>query len=307
MLNRGGPTSHRRAERRPRAGMATEHSIYTKEDVEEACPVNKPLSALTKAEATTWLKNLGEEPGAKWTSLEIKSRIKEILAASSEADHQLPKGLAVMKKTELEEECKKRGLTTSTHETRGSMMRKVRMDVEEKAASGPHTLMGFGKHSDMTYQEVADRYPTYVSWAKETYEEDGPGCNPKLRKFVRWVLAPAAKEKDAGNVAAKPPSKVESSTTGSQKTVPAPRCVRSRGKRGAPGPGADDAQSMEATTPLLVEHPTPATKNEGLVVQALERLGERMDRLEEKADKKKAEGSLGSWEAVPGPGGGKSD
>ena len=38
-----------------------------------------PLSTLTKAKASDWLRAFGEEPRVEWTSVDIKSRIKEIL------------------------------------------------------------------------------------------------------------------------------------------------------------------------------------------------------------------------------------
>ena len=80
------------------AAMASVYSVDTKEDAEAAKPCDKPLSSLTKAEAKRWLQALGE--------------------------------------TQLIEECHKRGIDTTTHETRGSMMRKIRNQVEkEKDAS----------------------------------------------------------------------------------------------------------------------------------------------------------------------------
>ena len=55
---------------------------------------SKPLSALTKTEASEWLRSLGEEPRAKWTCVEIKSRIKEILDLLAEEDGKLPNNMA---------------------------------------------------------------------------------------------------------------------------------------------------------------------------------------------------------------------
>ena len=63
----------------------------SKAEAEELRPCNKPLSALTKAEASEWLQAFGEEPGVRWTSVEIKSRIKEILDLLEEEDGKLPR------------------------------------------------------------------------------------------------------------------------------------------------------------------------------------------------------------------------
>ena len=61
-------------------------SVSTKAEAGELKTSNKPLSALTKAEASEWLRSLGEEPRVRWTSVEIKSRIKEIVDLVKEED-----------------------------------------------------------------------------------------------------------------------------------------------------------------------------------------------------------------------------
>ena len=60
--------------------------MITRAEAEELRPNSKPLSALTKTEASEWLRSLGEEPRVKWTSVEIKSRIKEIVDLVKEED-----------------------------------------------------------------------------------------------------------------------------------------------------------------------------------------------------------------------------
>ena len=60
--------------------------VSTKAEAEELNTSNKPLNALTKAEASEWLRMLGEEPRVRWTSVEIKSRIKEIVDLVKEED-----------------------------------------------------------------------------------------------------------------------------------------------------------------------------------------------------------------------------
>ena len=54
-------------------------TVNTKEEAWELKPCNKPLSAMTKEAASEWMRALGEEPKVTWTSVEIKSRIGEIL------------------------------------------------------------------------------------------------------------------------------------------------------------------------------------------------------------------------------------
>ena len=61
-------------------------SGITRAEAEVLRPSGKPLSALTKTEASEWLRALGEEPRVKWTSVEIKSRVREILGLLDEND-----------------------------------------------------------------------------------------------------------------------------------------------------------------------------------------------------------------------------
>ena len=173
--------------------------MVTRAEAEELKPHGKPLSALTKMEASEWLRSLGEEPRVKWTSVEIKSRTKEILDLLVEEDSKLPKSMTRMKKADLHHECTERNLHFTEHETRGSMMRKIREKVEVEKGGKGGSVMGFGKFSELTYEEVAEQHPAYVKWALETVKEEGQASDAKLRKFVTWLSTEAA-AKDKGAV-----------------------------------------------------------------------------------------------------------
>ena len=130
--------------------------VSTKAEARELKPSSAPLSALTKAKASEWLRPFGEGPRVGWTSVEIKSRIKEILDLLDEEDSQLPKNLSGMKKADLQRECTERNIHFTEHETRGSMMRKIREQVEAEKGGKSESIMGFGKFSELTYEEVAE-------------------------------------------------------------------------------------------------------------------------------------------------------
>ena len=133
--------------------------VSTKAEARELKPDNGPLSTLTKAKASEWLRSLGEEPRVEWTSVEIKSRIKEILDLMAEEDGQLPKNMSGMKKADLQRECTERNIHFTEHTTKGSLMRKIREQVEAEKGGKSGSIMGFGKFSDMTYAEVAENHP----------------------------------------------------------------------------------------------------------------------------------------------------
>ena len=64
--------------------------VSTKAEARALQPNRGPLSTLTKAKASDWLRALGEEPRVEWTDVEIKSRIQEILDFLEEGEKRLP-------------------------------------------------------------------------------------------------------------------------------------------------------------------------------------------------------------------------
>ena len=211
-----------------------------------------------------------------WTIKDIKSRIKEILDLLTEEDGRLPKNLPGMKRADLQRECTKRLIHYTEHETRGSMMRKIREKVEAEQGGQGGSIMGFGKFSDMTYEEVAENHPAYAKWALETAQEEGQVSHWKLRKFVTWLSTKAA-EKDKG---AETHQKAESGRSSSA----AAAAVRTsdygsrRIKRMATT--EKDADDMKAEVPLMDEYPIPENKVQEQVFGALEKLDQRLNSLE---------------------------
>ena len=247
-------------------------SVSTKAEARELKPDNAPLSALTKAKASEWLQLLGEEPRASWTSVEIKSRIKEILDLLDEEDSKLPKNMTGMKRADLQRECTERDIHFTEHETRGSMMRKIREQVEAEKGGRSESIMGFGKFADLTYEEVAESHPAYVKWARETVKEEGFATSAKLRKFVTWVNNKTEqKDKEAENRL-----KTES---GRASTAAASTVGRRIKRMAATEKGEND---MNAETPLMEENPNPRNKVEEQILGALGKLDRRLNSLETK-------------------------
>ena len=130
-------------------------SVNTRAEAQELNCSGKALSALTKTEASEWLQSLGEEPRVPWTSVEIKTRIRDVLIfLAAEDGKKLPKNMTGMKKADLQRECTERNINFTEHETKGSMMRKIREEAE--ADKGGKSLMGFGQLPVLTYEEVAE-------------------------------------------------------------------------------------------------------------------------------------------------------
>ena len=111
----------------------------------------------------------------------------------------------------------------------------------------------------------------------------------KLRKFVAWVKL-EEKKKTAAKEAE---TEVDQKSTSSKKSESLKSVTtRTSGKRGTPEKGQEDSASMEAQAPVMVENPTATTKTENLMLNALQRIGQRLDKLESK----EKEGSTSSWQ-----------
>ena len=248
-------------------------SVSTKAEARELKPGNAPLSALTKAKASEWLQLLGEEPKVSWTSEEIKSRIKEILDLLEEEEgNKLPKGMTGMKKADLQRECRERYINFTEHETRGSMMRKIREQVEVEKGGKSGSIMGFGKFADLTYEEVAENHPAYVKWACETVKEEGFATSAGLRKFVMWVNN-KMEQRDKE-------TETRSKTASGRAPTAAASNVSRRIKRMATTEKGED--DMNAETLLMEENPNPTNRVEEQILGALTKLDRRMNSLETK-------------------------
>ena len=141
---------------------------------------SKSLSTMNKAELVAVLKEFGEEPHPKWTSIEIRSRLKEL------RPHTSSKGqiTASSSKKEIVDFCLARGIPVTPNDTKGYLLKKGRSMVDMTELN-PTTLMGFGKYASLTYQEVKEQFPSYVVWALETVSEGDAAV--KLQRFVAWI------------------------------------------------------------------------------------------------------------------------
>ena len=147
-------------------------TVITKTEAQELKPSSKPLSAMTKIETSGWLRSLGEEPRATWTNLEIKSRIQEILDSLAEDDGKLPKNMSGMKKADLQRECKERNIPFTEQDIKGTLMRKLREQVETEK-DGP-------KKEAETRKKTANARPT-MSAASMTRTPDSG--NPRVKRM----------------------------------------------------------------------------------------------------------------------------
>ena len=189
------------------------------------------ISAMSRDQAKEYLRSLGEEAHPKWTSVEIKSRIKELL----ERDR-LP-GLGVNSnslKSEIQKKCEEKGLTVTKNDTRGSLLRKLRSAQEFEMKGTEDTVVGFGQFANRMYREIPQYY---LDWVIEIFRETPLECNPKLARLAAWALAQQEQEEEepddknkANAEQQKPENKSEPDTEKKRTEVktPVPKTIRSR-------------------------------------------------------------------------------
>ena len=129
------------------------------------------------------LRSLGEEPHPSWSSIEIKARITEL----TEHD-QRRKGLGVNSnstKEQMKQMCVLKGLSVTSNDTKGSLLRKLRQAQEYEVGGSEETLVGFGKHASLKYREVPE---SYLTWAIDTFQEGATTCDGRLARLAKWAM-----------------------------------------------------------------------------------------------------------------------
>ena len=200
------------------------------------------VSSMCKEQARQHLLILGEEAHSSWTSLEIKSRIKELTVR----DHK--KGLGVnsnSSKAQMEQMCRLKGLSVTSNDTKGSLLRKLRGAQEYEVEGSEETLVGFGKHASLRYKEVPQ---SYLTWAIETFQEGGQAeCCGQLCRLAKWAMVQrgtTAENREERPVPQATASSVASSAGGQMR-------ARKATKRAGASPSKETAQEPEVASQEL--------------------------------------------------------
>lgn len=141
---------------------------------------------MTKEQCHTFLQEHGVNPQNSWSLSELRFLVKELMQDNSEGSNHPLKGMHGWKIAELQEKCQELGLQTSVKATKAEL-RLVLRDYYENTSSGT-TVMNFGRHKELTYEEVYQSYPDYVQWTKEEFQKNADNSSYHLRQFVRWVM-----------------------------------------------------------------------------------------------------------------------
>ena len=161
-------------------------------------PRLRNMDRLSRPELVLRLKALGEDSPDAWTKLEIRQRIHEL------AEEQPSLAAAVAHKTPLETQMsllnknsKKKatlreyveqtlGVEVSDVDTIAAMQRKASNKILQECEVHGADPMGFGKYSQLSFQETYLKDPDYCKWVQTTTAE-GP-CSIRLERFNRWLV-----------------------------------------------------------------------------------------------------------------------
>ena len=158
------------------------------------------LSKQTKAELTRRIQEYGETPPTRWNKTELVCRLEELMKMQGEDKTTLKlqaKSSLKNQITELNKARKKKidlvnylqntlGLTVGPNETIDQMATRGIQAIYSTVAATSQDHVGFGRHNQITYGELLNTYPTYVTWVKQTaLEADDP--DPRLMRLAAWL------------------------------------------------------------------------------------------------------------------------
>eukprot|EP00439_Symbiodinium_sp_Y106_P044466 s1474_g5.t1 len=157
-------------------------------------------SKMTNKELIQQIQRYGETPPTRWTKAELLQRLSELQGIHGEQEHVLK----IRGKTELKamisrlNKAKKRrsdlvkfmaedlSLTATPNETIDQLTVKSMSAIYQQVAATSEDLVGFGRHSAMTYGQLINQAPSYATWVQKTAQEaDDP--DPRLLRLAAWL------------------------------------------------------------------------------------------------------------------------
>ena len=157
-------------------------------------------SKMTKADLVRRIQEYGENPPTRWNKPELICRLEELMKMQGEDKATLKlqsKGSLKSQITELNKARKKKadltahlqnnlGLSVGPNESVDQMMTRGVQAIYKQVAATSQDVVGFGRHSQITYGELLNNYPTYANWVQQTaLEADDP--DPRLMRLAAWI------------------------------------------------------------------------------------------------------------------------
>ena len=155
------------------------------------------LNKLNVSQLREILEDQGESPPATWHKVELRARVAELreqqgipLRGGPPVDSLTHKLASLRKASRRREElakfCEAMGMVLSGHESIQTMQTKgVAWLYAQTPATGDDPV-SFGRHGDLTYQELRQEKNDYCAWVCKTAVESS-SADPKLLRLAKWL------------------------------------------------------------------------------------------------------------------------
>ncbi|CAE7753610.1 unnamed protein product [Symbiodinium necroappetens] len=162
-----------------------------------------PTSTVTKKEMQDRLRQQGENPPTSWTKVQLAARLAELAEEITPTTSTMTERDAVKiinrckRKAELQALLQEHGVPFTPAQTVDQLKSRIYKHLmETQVIPAGSESMGFGKHSEMTYNQVIVEKPEYTKWCISTAVEN-PESHWRLLRFAQWAQGISMSEKEA--------------------------------------------------------------------------------------------------------------
>jgi hypothetical protein len=155
------------------------------------------LSKLNVSQLREILEDYGENPPNSWHKVELRARVVEIREQQgiplrggppvTSLTHKLANlRKASRRKEELAKFCESLGMILTGNESVQTMQNKGIAWLYANTPATGEDPVSFGRHGDLTYQELRQEKSEYCTWVCKTAEESN-SADPKLIRLAKWL------------------------------------------------------------------------------------------------------------------------
>ena len=152
------------------------------------------------------LSSHGEEAPKRWTKIELLQMVEEVTGvdytrttAQEKSEYRMYMSAlnqAATRKNTLQAYCRKTlDMEVNPNLTIAQLQKEAVSVIYGKATPDPSDLVGFGRHSQLTYATLKAEHEQYCAWAIQTAREGQ--WNPRLRRLAGWLANDAVLVKRA--------------------------------------------------------------------------------------------------------------
>ena len=157
------------------------------------------MNSMNKADLEAALRSFGETVPESWGKFEMKVRLLELQEETgieikpkttrTPLQQALQKVSALKKKPELSEYCQRvLKIPVGSNDTVSQIHKRALAAIYQQTEPWGQDPVGFGKFSDLTYQEIRDEKEDYKKWILQTNKES-PEADHRLRRLAKWLEA----------------------------------------------------------------------------------------------------------------------